>query len=327
MLGLGASKGSTVGVDGVGPIPLVTTAETLSTVEAETATLEGSYTDSETASSVGFLFGTDQNNMTSVNGTQDASKNITAVVDTVPGEIHYYQAYAVNSNGPGYGDTKQFTADEAPAAASSPFHNSYGETPLYDFEFNETNGIYDFESVYGSLGALSTLSRVSSITDENGTTRQNVMKIQVANTGSLGINYAYSDNTELQTTFTTSEGFVYYKSYAVEMYVFIPSANSHIDEIGEFYYGTGNRSFTSSSTSNSAMTTYGASDVGSWKRVLYGTDEDFTVEFGLQTRDTPSNTTSTYFGFGIGDTDTQAPGDIVYVSDIKIYSRDTTTTP
>ena len=326
MLGLGASKGSTVGVDGVGPIPVVTTAETLSNVGAETATLEGSYVDSEAASSVGFLFGTDQNNMTSVTGVQDASKNITAVVDTVPGEIHYYQAYAINSNGPGYGAEKQFTADEAPAAVASPFHESYGETPDYSFEFNATNGIYDFESVYGSLGSLSNLSRVSSITDEDGTTRQNVMKIQVAQPGSFGLNYAYSDNTELVSTFTTEENFVYYKSYAVEMYVFIPSSNSHIDEIGEFYYGLGDRSFTPTSTGASAMSTYGASDVGSWKRVLYGTDEDFSTAFGLRTRD-GANTASTYFGFGIGDTDTQAPGDIVYVSDIKIYSRDTTVSP
>lgn len=324
MLGLGASKGSTVGVDGVGPTPVVTTAETLSTVGTTTATLEGSYVDSGTASSVGFRFGSDPNNLATVNGTQDGSKNITANVTGLSDDtLHYYQAFAVNSNGPGYGALKQFTTDEAPTAVSSPFHSSYGETPIYNFEFNATNGIYDFESSFYST-SFSTISRVSSITDENGTTRQNVMKVQVSNPGNAGAIYCYSDNTELETTWTDENNNVYYKSYAVEMYLFVPSANSHVDGLGQFVYGSNaTASFTSASVASSGMSVYGSSDVGSWKRVLYGTDEDFTTEFGLRTKG-GGQVGSTYFGFGIGHIDQVAPGDIVYVSDIKIYSRETT---
>jgi hypothetical protein len=310
--------------DAIDPLPVVTTTTPLTTIGSTTATLEGSYTGNG-VTEVGFEFGSDQNNMTPTDVTGTTSPFSDEVTGLTGETTYYYRAYATNVAGTSYGSTETFTTEAAPAVSESPFHSSYG-SPDYSFEFDATNGTYDFESAFGSLGDLSDISRVSSITDENGVTRSNVMKIQVAQPGQFGVHYAWSPATELVTTFTTEENLTYYKSYAVEMYVFIPSSNSHIDDIGGFNYGTGSVSFTSSSVSSSAMVTYGPNDVGSWKRVLYGTDEDFSVEFGLRTRD-GANLNSTYFGVGISDTDTQAPGDIIYISDIKIYSRNTTTSP
>jgi len=326
MLGLGANKTGALNVEDATPtiaLAVVTTADTPTASSSGAATLSGSYTGSD-VTEVGIDFGVNEAGFSEVIGT-DSSGTITADVSYLESLTDYsYRAYAKNSRGKAVGSIKTFTSAEIPVAAGSPFHSSYGTTPLYDFEFNSTNGTYDFVS--SSVGGvLSNISRIASITDENGVTRQNVMKVQVSNTGSFGYHYAHSPNTELETVFTHENGNLYYKSYAVEMYVFIPSANSHIETLGPFQYGQGvSRSFTSSSTTNSIVSEYESSDVGSWKKVLYGTDQDFSADFGLRTRSGGADTSSTYFGFGLSSNDQTAPGDIVYVSDIKIYTRETT---
>jgi hypothetical protein len=326
MLGLGANKTGALNVESANPtigFAVVTTADTPTASSSGTATLSGSYTGSG-VTEVGFDFGVNVAGFSEVTGT-DSSGTITANVSNLSSLTEYkYRAYAKNSRGKAVGSIQTFTSAEVIAAAGSPFHNSYGNTPLYDFEFNSTNEIYDFVSDFTGGNQFADISRIASITDENGATRQNVMKVQVSNTGVFGYHYAHSPNTELETVWYQGSN-IYYKSYAVEMYVFIPSANSHINTIGPFQYGLGaERSFTNTSLNNSTISEYGASDAGSWKRVLYGTEDDFTTEFGLRTRGGGGDVSSTYFGFGISTNDQSAPGDIIYVSDIKIYARETT---
>lgn len=326
MLGLGVNKTGALSVESAIPtmaLAVVTTADAPTASSSGTATLSGSYTGSD-VTQVGFDFGVNVAGFSEVIGT-DTSGTITADVSNLESLTEYsYRAYAKNSRGKAVGPIKTFTSAEVIAAAGSPFHNSYGSTPLYDLEFNSTNGTYDFVSTFVGGNTFSDISRIASITDENGVTRQNVMKVQVSNAGSFGYHYAYSPNTELETVFTHENGNLYYLSYAVEMYVFIPSANSNIETLGPFQYGDGaTRSFTSYSVNNSTISEYEVSDVGSWKRVLYGADAAFNTSFGLRTRGEGSNTSSTFFGFGISTNDQTAPGDIVYVSDIKIYQRET----
>lgn len=326
MLGLGVNKTGALSVESATPtiaLAVVTTADAPTASSSGTATLSGSYTGSG-VTEVGFDFGVNVAGFSEVIGT-DTSGTITADVSNLGSLTEYsYRAYAKNSRGKAVGPIKTFTSAEVIAAAGSPFHNSYGSTPLYDLEFNSTNGTYDFVSTFYGGSTLSNISRIASITDENGVTRQNVMKVQVSNTGTFGHIYAHSPNTELETVFTDENGNLYYWSYAVEMYVFIPSANSHIETLGPFQYGTGaSLSFTNSSVSNSAISEYEVSDVGSWKRVLYGADAAFSTSFGLRTRGGGGNVSSTFFGLGLATPDQTAPGDIVYVSDIKIYQRET----
>lgn len=327
MLGLGANKTGALNVEDATPtidLAVVTTADTPTASSSGTATLSGSYTG-ESVTQVGIDFGVDVANFNEVTGT-DSLGTITADVSNLESLTQYkYRAYAKNSRGKAVGPIKTFTSAEVIASAGSPFHSSYGTTPLYDFEFNSTNGAYDFISTVLNGTDISDISRSASITDENGVTRQNVMKVQVSDTEGFGYHYAYSPNTELETVFTAENGNLYYKSYAVEMYVFVPSANSHIETLGAFRYdGSALPSFTASSTTSSIVSEYEASDVGSWKRVLYGADQGFSTDFGLRTRAGGSDISSTYFGFGFSSNDQADPGDIVYVSDIKIYTRETT---
>lgn len=319
MLGLGITKGSVSGIEGVpsiDPPAVVTTTTPLTTIGSETATLEGSYTGTG-VTAVGFDFGSDLNNLTSVTGT-DTSGSISANVSGLdPETVYYYKAFATNPAGRSEGQTQQFTTTEAPAAAGSPFHSTYGETPYHDLQFTSANGTYNFQGGFGT-----SVSRTSSITDSNGVTRQDVLVLE-ADT-SVGIVWAWDQtNADLPATFQYG-GNVYYYSYAVEFYLFIPSSNSDLDTFGKFAFGTSlSDSFTSASFSNNEIAGYSSSDVGSWKRVIYGSTDEADTSFGLRTH-SGATTGTNYLGFYISPNDTTAPGDKAYITDVKVYRRQTT---
>jgi len=339
MLGLGVNKASAIGVESAILIekPVVTTAETLTTVGSVTATLEGSYTTGvdDPVSGVGFYFGPDANNLALVTEVTDTDGTLTSDIEGLSAETTYsYRAFATNAGGTTLGDLQSFTTAQAPAVSGSPFHVSYTDTPLVSFDFTEANGIYDFADEIPNFPSLqfSDISRVASVVDENGVNRSNVMKIQVASVGgSTSFPFAWSDSTELAATFQVVSGNVtnvYYSSYAVEFWLFIPTANSGIDEFPGFAYGSLSPTFTLNSYADSIISGYGSTDTGSWKLVSIGSEDDVDTSFGLKV-DSGGQSDPSDFGFGRSansQTDNDTPGDVIYISDVKIYRRDSTTT-
>lgn len=327
MLGLGITKGSVVGIEdaiAVPAAPVVTTTDgdSLTTVGSISITLEGTYTG-DSVTSGGFLFGSDPNNLTPItDGVTVSGGAITKTgVETEGATIYYYKAFATNAGGTSYGGLEQVTTDRAPIALES-FHSSYGN-PYYDIEFNATNGIYDFDA--WSSFAL-TLERVSSITDEDGATRSNVLKVEASDSAADGGSgyFYFQDETNfpLEAVFQAGPLQFYYHSYAVEFWCFIPSTNSHVNTFDKFGYGTsGATAFTSTSMSASEISPYGSSDVGSWKKVLYGSETEVGTDFGLKV-DEGGQSTDTNLGFVFTSIDTVSPGDVIYIADVKVYRRD-----
>tara|TARA_B100001093_G_scaffold492789_1_gene534266 strand:+ start:284 stop:1300 length:1017 start_codon:yes stop_codon:yes gene_type:complete len=335
MLGLGANKTGALNVESATPtigFAVVTTADTPTASSSGTATLSGSYTGSG-VTEVGFDFGVNVAGFSEVTGT-DSSGTITADVSNLSSLTEYkYRAYAKNSRGKAVGSIETFTSAEVIAAAGSPFHGTYGETPYLELQFTQANGTYDFTEYYDSLPAEIESIRHASITDEDGLTKTDVMEI-TADLSPANVNSAYmslwsAGNLELLPYYFNDQNEPKKYSYSITFDCFIPSANSHIDAFGNFVKDSALPLFTSPSMGASTITTYTSSDVGSWKTLSFGSVSDAASAFGLDVNSNFSSWQSDNYEFGFyfkptgGAFDDSPPGDKIYVRDVKIYRRQT----
>lgn len=335
MLGLGVNKTGALSVESATPtidLAVVTTVDAPTASSSGAATLSGSYTGSG-VTEVGFDFGVNVAGFSEVTGT-DTSGTITADVSGLESLTEYsYRAYAKNSRGKAVGSIETFTSAEVIAAAGSPFHNSYGETPHLNLQFTEANSTYDLTEYYDILPAEIQSIRHASITDEDGLTKTDVMEI-TADLSPPNVNSAYisiwsAGNLELLPYFFDDQNVVKKYSYSITFDCFIPSANSHIDAFGNFVKDSAQALFTSSSMGDSTITTYTSSDVGSWKTLSFGSVSDASASFGLEVNTNLSTWQSDNYEFGFyfnptgGAFDDAPPGDKIYVRDVKIYRRET----
>ena len=336
MLGLGVSKTGALSVESATPtIPLavVTTADTPTASSSGTATLSGSYTGSD-VTEVGFDFGVNEAGFSEVPATGTSSP-FTADVRNLESQTEYsYRAYAKNSRGKAVGSIETFTSAEVIAAAGSPFHSSYGETPYLNLQFNQVNGTYDFTEYFDSLPAEIQSIRHASITDEDGLTKTDVMEI-TADLSPPNVNSAYisiwsAGNLQLLPVFQDDQNQSKKYSYSITFDCFIPSANSHVEKFHAFSKNGAQALFTSSSFNSSIISTYTSSDVGSWKSLSFGSVSDASTAFGLEVSfDANTWQTDNYeLGFYFNSTssvfDDSPPGDKIYIRDLKVYRRETT---
>jgi len=336
MLGLGVNKTGALSVESATPtiaLAVVTTLDAPTASSSGAATLSGSYTGSG-VTEVGFDFGVNVAGFSEVTGT-DTSGTITADVSNLGSLTGYsYRAYAKNSRGKAVGSIETFTSAEVIAAAGSPFHNSYGETPHLNLQFTEANGTYDLNEYYGDLFPAEIQSiRHASITDEDGLTKTDVMEI-TADLSPANVNTAYmsiwsAGNLQLLPYYLDDQNDTKKYSYSITFDCFIPSANSHIDAFGNFVKDSATPLFTAPSLGASIITIYSSSDVGSWKTLSFGSVSDASASFGLEVAANPATWQSDNYEFGFffreagAAFDEAPPGDKIYVRDVKIYRRET----